>query len=196
VGKDLLSLIVKANMASDLQDSQRLSDEEIIYQISTFLAAGSETSSNGLSWCLWRLAQDQNLQQRLRDELATIGDSEPTFEALNALPLLENVIRETLRLDSPVPETIREATADCHVPISQPIIGNDGTPVFSTSIPIKKGTMVIEPFTAVHRDHAIWGADAEEFNPDRYDRPNYPATKIPGSYGNLLSFNGGARNCM
>jgi len=183
-------------MAHDLPENQRLTDEEIIYQVSTFLLAGSETSSNGMSWCLWRLAQNQTLQQRLRDELRTIAKDEPSLEELNALPLLENVIRETLRIDSPVPETIRQATADCHLPISEPIVGLDDKVAFQTSIPVKKGTIVAEPFTAVHRNPAIWGEDAEEFNPNRYDRPNCPAVKVPGSYGNLLSFNGGARNCM
>lgn len=196
IGKDLLSLIVKANMAQDLPDSQRLTDQEIIYQISTFLIAGSETSSNGMSWCLWRLAQDQPLQKRLREELRSIGNDEPSLEELAALPLLENVIRETLRVDSPVPETVRQATADTHLPISEPITGRDGKIAFTSSIPIKKGTLVIEPFTVVHRSKAIWGEDAELFNPDRYNRENYPAQKIPGSYGNLLAFNGGARNCM
>jgi cytochrome P450 len=143
---------------------------------------------------LWRLALNKDLQRRLRDELSAVGNPEPSLDELNALHLLENVVRETLRIDSPVPETIREATADAVLPLAQPITGVDGSVM--TSIPLKKGSFIIEPFLAVHTNKKIWGEDAEEYNPDRFDRPNCPAEKIPGSYGNLLSFNGGARNCM
>jgi cytochrome P450 len=196
MGKDLLSLIVKANLAHDIPANQRLSDEEIVYQVSTFLLAGSETTSNGTSWCLWRLAQDPALQQRLRNELNTVPGTEPTIEELNLLPLLDNVVRETLRLDSPVPETIRAATVDCNLPLSKPIYGNDGNIVFTDSIPLQKGAFLIESFNVVHRNQEIWGEDADIFNPDRYDRPNCPALKVPGSWGNLVAFNGGTRNCM
>ena len=40
-GKSLLSLLVKANMASDLSETQRLSDEEILAQCPTFIIAGT-----------------------------------------------------------------------------------------------------------------------------------------------------------
>lgn len=193
-GKDLLSLIVKANLANDIPDSQRLTDNEIIYQVATFLLAGSETTSNGLSWLLWRLAQNQQLQQRLRTELQGVSTAEPTLDELSQLHLLENVIREALRIDSPVPETLREATADTVLPLSKPVTTRDGK--ILEALPIRKGTFIVEPFLSVHTDKAIWGEDALEFNPDRYDRPNCPSAKVPGSYGNLLSFNGGARNCM
>lgn len=39
-GKDLLSLLVKANMATDLPDNLRLSDEDVLAQVPTFLIAG------------------------------------------------------------------------------------------------------------------------------------------------------------
>lgn len=192
--KDLLSIIVKANMAPDLEDHQRMSDDEIVYQISTFLLAGSETTSNALSWLLWRLAQNEHLQQRLRRDLSAIDRAEPSLEMLDKVPLLENVIREGLRLDCPIPEISREATADTVLPLSEPVVGSDGT-VF-TSIPLRKGAWVVEAVGEIHMNKDIWGEDAEVFDPDRYDRPNYPLQKVPGTYGNLLAFNGGARNCM
>lgn len=39
-GKSLLALLVKANMASDLPENQRLSDEEVLAQCPTFILAG------------------------------------------------------------------------------------------------------------------------------------------------------------
>jgi cytochrome P450 len=43
-GRDLLSLLVKANMATDIPESQRLSDEDVLAQVPTFLVAGHETT--------------------------------------------------------------------------------------------------------------------------------------------------------
>jgi cytochrome P450 len=48
----------------------------------------------------------------------------------------------------------------------------------------------------VNRSTEIWGPDAGEFNPYRFDRDGIPAKHVSGVYGNLLSFLGGARNCM
>jgi cytochrome P450 len=42
----------------------------------------------------------------------------------------------------------------------------------------------------------FWGDDADSFNPDRFDVGGIPRVNVPGVYGNLLTFLGGARNCM
>lgn len=193
VGKDLLSLVVKANMAHDLDEGQHLSDYELVCQVSTFILAGTDTTSKGLTWLLWRLAQDQKLQQRLRDVVSAVDIAEPTLERLDNIPLLENVIREAMRLDSPIAETTRQTSADTVLPLSAPILTKRG---IITALPLPKGTMIVQSRGVVHLSKEIWGDDADKFNPDRYDRPNCPSAKVPGSYGNLLVFGGGARNCM
>lgn len=194
VGKDLLSLIVKANMAANLPANQRLTDQEIVYQVSTFLLAGSETSSNGIGWCLYRLATNPQYQTRLREELRQVDEDEPSLDKLNSLPFLDNVLHEALRLDPPVPETVRMTTQDIVLPLSSPIIGDDGSTI--SEIPIKKGVLVIPAFFNNQRDPATWGEDADTFNPDRFDRPGIPTRHVPGVWGNLTTFNGGARACI
>ncbi|ODN79297.1 hypothetical protein L202_03309 [Cryptococcus amylolentus CBS 6039] len=66
VGKDLLSILIKANMASDLKPNERLSDEVVADQIMTFLVAGSETVATSLSFFLDLLGKHPNIQDRLR----------------------------------------------------------------------------------------------------------------------------------
>jgi cytochrome P450 len=194
VGKDLLSLIVKANMAHDLPPTERLSDQEMIDQLATFMLAGSETTSNATTWCLFRLAQNLEMQRRLREELLTVHDEEPSLDVLNSLPFFEKVVRESLRLDPPVPEFMREAATDVVLPLATPVRGADGTPI--TAIPMRKGDHVmISPINA-NRRKDIWGDDAEIYDPDRFDNEGIPAVKVPGTYGNLLTFYGGARNCV
>lgn len=48
----------------------------------------------------------------------------------------------------------------------------------------------------VNRSEEIWGPDANTFNPDRFDHNGIPTANVPGVYGNLLTFLGGARNCI
>ncbi|KLT45743.1 putative cytochrome P450 [Cutaneotrichosporon oleaginosum] len=194
VGKDLLSLMLKANMAKDLLPRDRLDDTEMAYQVSTFILAGSETTSNSLTWTLYRLAMNPDVQQRLREELDTLASDEPSLEQLNTLPYLENVIHESLRLDPPVPESMRMVTQDVMLPLHTPVKGRDGTMI--DSVPMKKGDMIITGYMQVNHNKEIWGADADRFNPDRFDRPGIPARKAPGTWGNITSFNGGNRNCI
>lgn len=40
-GKDLISLLLKANLAADVQPHQRLSDEDVLAQLPTFIVAGT-----------------------------------------------------------------------------------------------------------------------------------------------------------
>ena len=67
---------------------------------STLLFAGTDTTSSALSRTLHLLAQNQDVQQKLREELASVdaAGGQVDFETLNALPYLEAVCRESLRL--------------------------------------------------------------------------------------------------
>lgn len=50
----------------------------------------------------------------------------PTFDELNALPYLDAVMRETLRVYSPVPGTTRIAAKDSVIPLSKPFVDARG----------------------------------------------------------------------
>lgn len=49
-----------------------MSVKEVLCQISTFIAAGHETTSSALTWCLYALARDRAIQDRLRHELRAL----------------------------------------------------------------------------------------------------------------------------
>lgn len=66
---------------------------------SVMLFGGMETTSSALSRILHLLSGHQDIQKKLRDELAKANsDGELDFDALYALPYLDAVIKETLRL--------------------------------------------------------------------------------------------------
>lgn len=137
IGKDLLSILIKANMAPDLRPDQKMTDAEVMAQITTFILAGNETSSTALTWILYRLGLNPDVQKRLREEVQSVSSDTPSTEELNALTYLDKVVHESLRLDGPVPGTMRKAKVDAVIPLGTPVVGRDGTLV--DSVPVKKG---------------------------------------------------------
>ena len=67
--KDLLHLMMVANEETTVEGVSKLSDEEIIAQSIVFLLAGYETSSNTLSFTLYHLAVNPDVQDKLRKEI-------------------------------------------------------------------------------------------------------------------------------
>lgn len=86
----------------------------------------SSYSSTATTWALFELAKDSHMQQRLREELLNVATQSPTVDELNALTYLDAVIREAMRLHSPVPTTIRLATEDDVLPLQTPVVDKFG----------------------------------------------------------------------
>jgi len=209
-GKDLLSLLLKANMATDLPTDQRISDVDILHNINTFMFAGSDTSSLTLTWTLYLLAQNGVIQERLRAELLSVAPaSSIEFSKLNEeeiqslhtiisnLPYLHNVTRECIRLIPPVHSSIRVATQDDQVPTSFPVHRRDGTIVMDKSfVHVPKGSFVHVAIEGFNLDKDIWGDDAWEFQPDRWDHLPEGVSALPGLFSNTLTFSSGPRSCI
>ena len=101
------------------------------------------------------------MQQKLREELLAVPTDTPTMEELNALPYLDLIVRETLRLHAPVTITSRMAVEDDVLPLATPLTDKHGNMV--TEIPIRKGQRIIVPILALHTAKSVWGEDALEF---------------------------------
>ncbi|KAF8517393.1 cytochrome P450 [Hysterangium stoloniferum] len=192
-GRDLLSLLIKSNLASE--DKDRMSEDEIISQISTFMVAGHETTSSALAWTLYTLSHHQRSQSILRAELLSIPFSPmPSPEAISALPYLDMVVRESLRLFSPISQTMRIATKDDIVPVSGPYRDRKGQK--RIEIVIKKGDIITIPIQAMNKCKCLFGDDAEMFVPERWkDDPPDPS-HMPTLYSNILTFLHGGRGCI
>jgi len=193
-GRDLLSLLVRANTATDLSDSQRMSDEDVLAQVPTFLVAGHETTSTATTWALFALTQAPETQTKLREELLRIPTDSPSMEELSSLPYLDAVVRETLRIHSPVPSSVRVAMEDDIIPLNTPFVDKNGQT--QHGIKVTKGDTIFIPILAINRSKAIWGEDATAFRPERWESVPEGANSIPGVWGNQLSFLGGPRACI
>ncbi|KAH7910376.1 cytochrome P450 [Hygrophoropsis aurantiaca] len=193
-GRDLLSLLVRSNMATDIPESQRLSDDDVLAQVPTFLVAGHETTSTATTWALYALTQAPEVQQKLRREMLEMGTDTPSMDELMALPYLDAVVRETLRLHAPVPTVRRIAVKDDVIPLETPITDVDGN--VQHEIRIVKGTPIYIPVLEISRSEAVWGADSRAFRPERWETIPEAAAHVPGVWGHLLCFLGGPRACI
>ncbi|KAI0318272.1 cytochrome-450 hydroxylase [Amylostereum chailletii] len=201
-GKDLLTLLLRSNAAVDLPEEQRISDDDILHNINTFIFAGSDTTSLALTWTLLLLAKHLPMQTRLREELRSVPrpaalneeDTQDLYAAVAALPYLDNVVRESLRLISPVHSSLRVATVDDYIPTGKPFVGADGR--VHEGITIRKGTYIHVPIEGINLDRKIWGENAWQFVPDRWNNLPEAVLELPGLYSNILTFSAGPRSCI
>lgn len=104
------------------EPKQQLDLTEVLSTISTFLAAGHETTASALTWTLYALAHSPSEQRKLRHTLRSIcpfdhpdadasnRDSEPSAELMTAIEKheqLDRVVKEALRLHAPIGSTMR-----------------------------------------------------------------------------------------
>ncbi|KAG9128435.1 hypothetical protein FRC07_012543 [Ceratobasidium sp. 392] len=193
-GRDLLTLLIKSNMAFE-NEGQRMTQDEVLGQISTFLVAGHETTGTSTTWALYALAKHLNVQRKLRQELLDSGlGDEPSMTDLDKLTYLDNFVHECLRLYPAVPATLREAAHEVRIPVSRPYTDRNGAE--RTFVALQKGDGILVPILAMNRDKGIWGSDAMEFRPERWDNLPETAKDMPGVWGHLMTFAHGGRSCI
>ncbi|KAH9923622.1 cytochrome P450 [Fomitopsis serialis] len=195
-GNDFMSLLMKANMAASEADS--LPEAEVIAQTAVLIVTATDTTSNTLGRILQLLAENPDVQHRLREEaIEAWQDGHVAYGRLMQLPYIDAVFRETMRLHSPATWVIRDVRRDTVLPLSTPIVGIDGTVM--DEIPVPKGCEVIIGLLGANTNKAIWGEDALQWKPERWLNPLPPTVArntFPGVSPNLMSFSGGRRACI
>jgi cytochrome P450 len=144
-----------------------------------------------------------DVQDKLRAEIARAqeenGGEDLDHDTLMALPYLDAITRETLRLHPPVTFLSRTTRADISLPLSQPIVTKSGDSL--SAIPLKNNTNVVIGIAGANRDKDIWGEDADEWKPDRWMGKGWvdvatSSDKLPGVYSGMMTFLGGSRACI
>lgn len=171
-------------------ESGGFSDENLVDQLMTFLAAGHETTASAMTWAIYMLSRYPEVQSRLRKEIherlpSVDSDVDITSLDIDHMPYLNAVCSEVLRYYSPVPLTIREAVHDTT------ILGH----------PVRRGTRIMIVPWATNFDYQLWGSDADTFNPDRWiprAEGDKKATASGGASSNyaFLTFLHGPRSCI
>jgi len=195
-GNDIMSILMRANMSASEHD--KMSEEELLAQISVLTFAATDTTSNALARILHLLSTHQDVQSKLRQEIVDArsrGNLE--YDEVVALPYLDAICRETLRLYAPVSQLSKTTRQDVVLPLSTPIKGLDGREI--TEIPIPNNTNIIVGLLAANRNPEVWGQDSYEWKPERWLTPlpeSVSAARIPGIYSHLMTFLGGGRACI
>jgi cytochrome P450 len=164
-------------------ESGGFTDEQLVDNMMTFLAAGHETTASAMTWAIYLMCQKPEVQQRLREEVRQHVDSlndHVDSTKLDGMPYLHAVCSEVLRIYSPVPLTLRDTAVD--------------TTILGQFIP--RGTKVILCPWAVNHSKELWGEDASEFNPDRWMAPGQANSGGAVSNYAFLTFLHGPRSCI
>ncbi|PGH29033.1 hypothetical protein GX50_08220 [[Emmonsia] crescens] len=171
------------------QDSKDM--KSLRAQLINVLLAGRDTTACLLSWVFYRLARHPNVLARLNAEIAsTVGyNSNLTREDLKRMPYLANVLKEILRLYPPVPVNTRTASQTTVLPTGG---GPDGT----SPVLIRKGENIAFCVYAMHRREDLYGPDAEDFRPERWDEDMPLLRDEKTAAWGYLPFNGGPRVCL
>lgn len=170
-GPDLLSALLQARDAK----GERMSDAHLRDQVMTLLLAGHETTALTLTYALQLIGSHPAVEAQLLDELALLGEREPTADDLLRLPYLANVVSEALRLYPPAAILAREA-------VSADQIGGYAIPAKS---------VVTIPTWAIHRDPR-WFEAPKCFDPARWT--DALRARLPRFA--YLPFGGGQRRCI
>lgn len=149
---------------------------ELCEQVAMLFLAGHETSAASLSWALYLIAMDQEVQERLhREAVAVVGRKAPQFSDIRKLAVARNVFAETLRLYPPVAFMPRVAEKTCPM--------RDKT--------VEAGTIVsISPWV-IQRHRRYW-SNPDAFDPDRFDDP----ATTEAQRHSYLPFSKGQRVCL
>lgn len=146
VRKDFLQLLI------DMKKNNEITMDEIVAQCFIFFLGGFETSSTTMTFALYELSRNQEIQDKLRNEINEVYgkcNGELTYDSvMNDMKYMEQVINETLRRYPPLTLLTRVCVSDFKI----------------DDVLIQKGDIVDIPVMAIHYD------------PEHYDKPDefYP----------------------
>lgn len=171
-GDDLFAALCEA----ETDDGHRFTDEDVVNHMIFALMAAHDTTTITLTSMAYYLAKHPEWQERLRDESAALGRPVLDFADLDAMTGIDAVMKESLRLVSPVPALPRKAVKD--------------TEVLGFHIPA--GTTVVVPQLTNHRMAGVW-KDPDAFDPGRFSPERREDKKHKYAWS---PFGGGAHKCI
>ncbi|CAH0395389.1 unnamed protein product [Bemisia tabaci] len=179
---DFMDLLIKLKEEKDLNASHKtfeINHKTLTAQAFVFFTAGFETTSTTLSFCLYELALNPEIQLKAVQEIqeAKKTNAHLTYQSTQEMPYLECILKETLRKYPPVMNLHR--------------VCNETTQISGTKLVIESGTDIKIPVFAIHYDPQYYPNplvfDPERFSPENcLSRPKFT----------FLPFGDGPRICI
>uniref|UniRef100_A0A146SNF1 Cytochrome P450 family 17 polypeptide 2 n=1 Tax=Fundulus heteroclitus TaxID=8078 RepID=A0A146SNF1_FUNHE len=169
---------VEGEYLTYLLSNTQMSTKDVYGSIAELLLAGVDTTSNTLTWALYQLSRNPDIQDRLYEEVSTLvpADRIPSAAEVTRMPFLRAVIKETLRM-YPV------------VPMNSRIISEKPFSVGGYQFP--KKTAFTFCHYAISHDESVF-PDSFRFKPERWLRDGRPR---PNPFGSI-PFGYGVRGCV
>ncbi|KAJ1292451.1 hypothetical protein BS78_02G392200 [Paspalum vaginatum] len=176
-GGSLLSAMLRSAAEAAAGDAAAAEDF-VVDNCKNIYFAGYETTAVTAAWCMMLLALHPEWQRQVSDEARqACGDAAaPDAAALHKMKKLTMVIQETLRLYPAGSVVSRQALRD----------------VTLGGVRVPAGVNIYVPVSTLHLDPELWGADARDFDPERFA----PARARPLPPHAYLPFGAGARTCL
>lgn len=160
--------------AEDPETGRRMGVDDLIYNMQFFIVAGHETTALAIAWSLYLLANSPTQQDKAHQQAhAQLGGRAACAEDLAAMPFIEQILEEAMRLYPPVGLLARTVVAE------DELCGRV----------MKPGDILFLPIWALHR-HEMWWERPQDFDPHRFD-PEIRRDKYQ-----YLPFGAGPRACV
>ncbi|KAI1318426.1 hypothetical protein EDD11_006510 [Mortierella claussenii] len=173
--KDLMQLF----METQDENGEPLTDEMLKDTLNNFVLAGRDTTAQALSWTFYLMHRQQAnkkiLEQLTEETDRVLQDGLPTYESIKQQKFAEACFYEALRLYPSVPKNVKTCVEDDVLP---------------GGYKVNKNEKVAWSSWAMGRDTSLWGPDATEYKPERWqDGEKPPQAKF-------VAFHVGPRTCL
>lgn len=174
---DYLSHLLK------LRGEKEASHDDLVGHALTVMLDGYDTTATALLHALYYLSENLDVQQKLRSEIRSgiENDQSLSFDQLYELPYLEQVVYESLRLSSLIPQYTKVCTHPTNIQLNE-----------FKRLEVEVGMTIMIPNYQFHHD-AKYFPDPEAFRPERFDNGAHHELIRKGI---LLPFSDGPRICM
>jgi cytochrome P450 len=169
---DLFSVLCHA----ETEEGERFSDEDVVNHMIFTMMAAHDTSTITATMIGYYLAHRPEWQDRLRAESEALRKPAIGYEDLDALPSLDLVFKETLRINAPVGSLARQAVKDTEI---------DGHY-------IPAGAKLMLGIYATQRMEPWW-RDPDTFDPERFSEERREDAVHKYAW---VPFGGGVHKCI
>jgi cytochrome P450 len=169
-------LMQRLREARDPETGRAMGESQLVDNLLTFYLAGHETTARALTWTLYLLARSPEWTARLEDEVERVTRGAPLeAQHLAELALVQQVLKESMRLYPPVPMMTRQAAEDLE-------LGGER---------LRAGASVVMPIYVIHRHARRW-RDPDVFDPERFS----PQNEAKLERYQYMPFGAGPRICI